>query len=291
MAVAVKGVRMTSIDIGFNPNTFELLCVRISSGTSSCVAAVIYRPGSADITSSFFSDLSDLLDRLATHMEPVILVGDVNIRLDRPTDTAPAQFNEIVSAHGLVNNITSATHNRGGMLDVVVTRVDLPPSCVEVIDVGLSDHRLLQWSMAFNRPIPVYMTTTCRPWSRLDTDAFRAALQSSQLCNPAAWSGLQIDDLARLYDTEICVILDRLLPVQTVRVRRRPSDPWFDEACRRAKRQVRRLERVARKADVSDVTAATAAWTQQRRTYRDLLRQKRESFWKLKVEGERSKPH
>jgi hypothetical protein len=99
---------------------------------------------------------------------------------------------------------------------------------------------------------------------------------------------MPIDDLALLYNIEVTAVLDRLLPERTVRCRRRPSDPWFDEDCRLAKRQVRRLERAARKANSTD---ATAAWKQQRRVYRDLLRQKRESFWTTKVDCEQSNPN
>jgi len=84
-----------------------------------------------------------------------------------------------------------------------------------------------------------------------------------------------------MYDGEITTALDQLVPAQTVRCRRRSSDPWFDQDCRAAKRQTRRLKRVAQRADPNDavaVTAATAAWTAQRRAYRALLRTKREVF-------------
>jgi len=47
---------------------------------------------------------------------PVLLVGDVNIRLDRPTDADTVQFTELLAAHGLINHVTSPTHDLGGML-------------------------------------------------------------------------------------------------------------------------------------------------------------------------------
>ena len=81
--------------------------------------------------------------------------------------------------------------------------------------------------------------------------------------------------------------------MRTVRCRRRPSDPWFDEECRTAKRHTRQLERAARRVDPADaaaVAATTTAWTTQRRAYRTLLRQKREAFWQNKVDAERSSP-
>jgi len=103
------------------------------------------------------------------------------------------------------------------MLDVVISRVDLPLLLVDVHDVGLSDHRLLQWSAQLMRPAPVYTTSTSRPWARLDADALRAALLTSPLCQRDTWSTLDVDDLAQLYDDTITAVLDDILPPRTVR--------------------------------------------------------------------------
>ena len=63
-----------------------------------------------------------------------------------------------------------------GMLDVVVTRQDLTAPDVKVVDVGLSDHGLLQWSVSSDHPVPAVETFVRRPWQRLDIDNFRSAL-------------------------------------------------------------------------------------------------------------------
>ena len=288
--MAVQGVRLTKIDVGVTPSTFELLVVRVVSHQSSCVAAVVYRPGSAAVTSLFFSELSDVLDRIAPFVEPVLFVGNVNIHLEAQTNIDTAQFVDVLAAHGLVSRVTSATHDLGGMLDVVVSRADLPSPDVGVLDVGLSDHRLLRWSSSLTRPAPVYTTSTGRPWQRLDTAAFTKALQSSSLCRPDMWSDLSVDDLAQLYESVLTAMLDDVLPVRTVRCRRRPSDPWYDDDCRQMKRQVRRLEREYRQSEPGRAAHAAETWRAYRRTYRDLLREKRESFWAAKVDSERSHP-
>lgn len=292
-AVAVSGVRLTRLDLGVKPGTFEFLCVRVVSGSSSCVAAIIYRPGSENVTSEFFDDLSDVLDRVATFVDPVFVVGDVNVRLDRPTDPDTIRFVEVLAAHGLVSCVSAATHDRGGTLDVVAVHGDRPQPHVDVLDIGLSDHRLLQWAASLIRPCPVYTSVTSRPWRKLDTAVLRAALRSSPLCHPESWSELSVDELAQLYDDEISSIIDRLLPSRVVRCRRRASDPWFDDECRIEKRRVRQLERVSRRTDAADAVtfaAATTAWTACRRAYRKLLTRKRESFWQLKVDSERASP-
>ena len=116
---------------------------------------------------------------------------------------------------------------------------------------------------------------------------------SSAVCREDDWSGLSVEQLAQLYDTEITALLDRHVPVRRVVCRRRPSDPWFDDECRAAKRQTRRLERAARRADRQDAAAAAAAaanaaWIAQRRSYLALRRRKREDFWRGKIDAERN---
>ena len=65
-AVAVPGVRLCKLDVGIKPDSFELQCVRVSSGASSCPVMVIYRTG--PISQLFFSELSDALDRVTTYV-------------------------------------------------------------------------------------------------------------------------------------------------------------------------------------------------------------------------------
>ena len=83
---AAAGVRLTSVDVGVQPATFECVAGRLTSGTSSCVVVVVYRRGSWAVTSEFFTELADMLDRLSTFVDPLVLAGDVNIRFDRPSD-------------------------------------------------------------------------------------------------------------------------------------------------------------------------------------------------------------
>jgi len=69
--------------------------------------------------------------------------------------------------------------------------------------------------------------------------------------------------------------------------------PLQDCRCRAAKRRVRVLERAYRRADKNYsavVSTAEAAWKSERRSYCLLVRQKREEFWKFKVDSERSTP-
>ena len=66
-AVARSGVRLTLFDLGISLSSFELRPVRIVLGLSVCVVIVIYSTG--PVTTSFFTELSDVMDRVATTVE------------------------------------------------------------------------------------------------------------------------------------------------------------------------------------------------------------------------------
>jgi len=102
--------------------------------------------------------------------------------------------------------------------------------------------------MSLQRPPPVYSKSTRRHWRSFSLNDFRADLQSSALCDAQCWRGLDGDSLSQLYDDTITQLLDRQVPAETKTCRRRPSNAWFDDECRHAKRQLRSTERAARRA-------------------------------------------
>jgi hypothetical protein len=298
--VAVPGIHLASVStVADSPSSFETLCVRVTSGQFAAIIVVVYRPGSSAVQPVFFSELSSLFDVVAAFQESVFVAGDFNIRFDRPDDPHTRQFSEIVASYGFNVLPTGPTHQLGGVIDAVVTRTDCVQPTVDTFDIGLSDHHLLLWSVSALRPLPAFDTVQRRLWRKLNVDVFREALAASPLCQPDVWPA-DIDDLARLYDNELTLLLDRLLPFRQFTRRPRPSDPWFDHECRDAKRLTHRLERAysvacrraARdKLADHDVLTAKDAWYGQRRSYRELLQQKRNAFWTSTIEADRHNPH
>ena len=60
-------------------STFEHMCCRVTSGGTSMILAVLYRPGSRPPTSEFFEKLTKYLELLSTFDLPVTVTDDINI--------------------------------------------------------------------------------------------------------------------------------------------------------------------------------------------------------------------
>jgi hypothetical protein len=150
---------------------------------------------------------------IATQQEPVFVVGDLNIRFDRSDDLHARQLNDLVADYGFAVRPSTWTHKLGGTIDAVITRIDSSGPIVSCVDVGLSDHFMLQWSVIAERPSsPTTIEYVIqRPWRQLDIDEFRAALMDSVLCRPNVWPD-DVDQLANLYDSTLTALLDRLKP-------------------------------------------------------------------------------
>ena len=61
--VAKPGIRLSSVALGFCPTSFEVTAARATVRDEIYTVIVIYRPGSDAVRSSFFDELSELLDR------------------------------------------------------------------------------------------------------------------------------------------------------------------------------------------------------------------------------------
>ncbi len=123
---AVAGVRLKEINVGVTPLTFENVAARVTIGHSSCFVIVVYRPGSFAVTTNFFTELSDLLDCLSTLTDPLVIAGDINIRLERASDANTITFGDLIASYGLTQLVSGITHDGGGTLDVVCVRDDQP---------------------------------------------------------------------------------------------------------------------------------------------------------------------
>jgi len=176
-----------------------------------------------------------------------------------------------------LTQLTSQSH------DVAASRRDLPLPLVTLYDPGLSDHRLLQWSVPVSRPDKPLVSVVRRPWHQLDVIALSDALRQSQHCRPGRRSNRSVYELALLY---------------TIVNSRRCLTPWFQSRPSPVvdDRQIPGLSMnvVSTNVQLGDsnewlvLVELRRGWRSV--VYRSLLRKKAKSFWRWKVDHEKSSP-
>ena len=277
------------IDVIPRQATFEFLCVTLASLSGPITVVAIYRPGSAHLDQVFFREFTLLLESIATFNSRVIIVGDLNVHLGNPDDIHAKQFTELLASFGLTQHVDSPTHNKGGILDLLITRSDCVVENLRVDPPIISDHGVISGTLPHpSPPGAVFTTRRVRGWKKLDHSAVRTALQSGPLCQAsAAYDDMDASQLFDLYDSTLRSTLEEFVPIHTIKPRFQPSTPWFDDECRTIKRQVRMLERRYRRSgDPED----RLSWIEAARNKHRTFREKENLFWETAVASNSGNP-
>ena len=190
------------------------------------------------------------------------------------------RLRSLLQSFDCMQHVYEPTHNDGHVLDLIITKTNTKLSHVHVGDL-LSDHALVTFLLDVKKPRLERLWTTCRPWKTFSQSAFEADLRASQLCTDVdALQDLSADELAKLYDTTLQMLLDKHCPaVQTQRKFGRLT-PWYDADCRASRRKSRALERRYKRtgADVD-----RRAWIKQLKTTHGLHKEKNHQHWRAKI--------
>jgi len=146
---------------------------------------VIYRPPPTSTNnasnSKFIKDFATLLSGYLTTPGSLFVCGDINLHMDIQEDRNVKKLNDVLSDLGLVQHITEPTHKAGHMLDIVLDKdTDNVVEDVNVVDVALSDHFLITFSLKLDRPsYEAQHTISYRSMNSIPIEQFRAELDSN----------------------------------------------------------------------------------------------------------------
>ena len=101
--------------------SFEYVSVFLQCSSFSALTVAIYRPGSTPASECFFDELSDVLERVSTFSN-LIIIDDTNLHLDSATDAHTDKFQHLLAIHNLRQHVSKSTHQHGHTLDVIITR-------------------------------------------------------------------------------------------------------------------------------------------------------------------------
>lgn len=286
--ISRPGTVVAKVDSKFKPKSFEHLCCRVGSGSASLIIVAIYRPGSQSVRQLFFAELTTLLESMLTYNCGILIVCDLNVHLERPSDVDSQKLELLISSFDLKQFVHDSTHVHGGLLDVVISSGKCEPLDVTAVEVGLSDHKLVHWTLPIAPQNEQYVTTLRRKWRHFELERFIERLEQSPLCAPVDPSSTG-SDLALLYQSVITEILDDVAPMSRITVRPRKHRPFYDRECRQARRRARRLERVYRKKKGSTTEAdALSSWRDALRASRSLVRRKGRQYWRHAIDSVQS---
>ncbi|XP_072172352.1 uncharacterized protein [Diadema setosum] len=234
-----------NLQVVINPSrkytTFESMHGTVSYEHSCVDIVVVYRPPGNHSFSTFLDEFSQFLDESMYRPSPLVITGDLNIHFDNTSSPNTLRFNDLISGHGISQLVSSPTHDKGHILDVIMVRNsdNVLYSSPKVFS-GISDHSAVSCLLKFVKPSRVMSEFTCRNVKKINRTAFAEDIVSCKLMSSPTDS---VDCVVENYNSALSRLLNIHAPVKTRKIRKRTDCPWYNSDIAAAKRKRRRLER------------------------------------------------
>jgi len=177
-------------------------------------------------------------------------------------------------------HIGRPTHRLGHQLDVFISRADQTAPLIRVDPPSLSDHSLIVANISVaTKQHTAAVSVQRRRWKSFDFDLFAGDLEQSRLVIDTPSN---VADLYECYDKMLRQLLDKHAPLHQVKVRSRPSAPWFDAECHSTKAATRKLEKAYRR---NRSKQNEDAWRAQFQKQRMLFQHKFISHWSTIIDS------
>ena len=154
-------------------DSFESMSSIVTSDSSSMDITVMYRPPGNQNFLTFLEDFSEFLDGRICRMSLLVITGDLNIHIDNYSSPNTQKFNDLISTHDISQLVSSPTHDKGHILDIVLVRNSDRVLCsgLQVVP-GISDHSAITWNFSSGTTRRTDSVFTCRNIKGIDRVAF-----------------------------------------------------------------------------------------------------------------------
>jgi hypothetical protein len=185
-----------------NPRaSFQCLVAQLHFRATIITTAVIYRPHSSSLF-GFINEFTELCSDLNCFTN-IIIVGDFNLKDVTSLDDILTMFN-------LTQHVSSATHDKGRLLDLVISRND-DLSVVNLnLTPGLADHH----AVLFETLTEIYQLPTnnmvSRQYNKIDLDNFSIDLWNrATLPLLGIHNDISLDEFVDMWNSSITSVLDK----------------------------------------------------------------------------------
>ena len=235
VGVMFKSSFQVSKSIPWLAESFECLQLVLTGANvaSTLRIFIIYRPPSSGRNSKpfnlFLEEFLELIEHVCSQKSGLVILCDFNVHYGSSGDNDACMLADILHSTNFQQHVSSATHCRGNILDLVIT-----PSTNSVItDVSveslMTDHHAITCGMVCTKPRPLRGKIKYRKFAAIDNNLFAHDLNNSTLVTCPA--------------TGIAAVVNKHAPIiqRTIHVRAR--QPWRTDDLQQMRQETRRGER------------------------------------------------
>ncbi len=226
-------------------DAFEYMVTKIVSASVIYHLVLLYRPPPSQknhlTTSAFIDDINKLMAELFLLKGRLLILGDFNIHMNNTDMADTQQFINVLDIFSMQQHVTVPTHKAGNTIDLLLTRSsDIGIHSIAVSDDLISDHFVVNFSLATTRPPRPQKVVSFRNYKRLNIDDFKLDINNSNLSKTTPNDPIKLADV---YEQDLMSLLEKHAPLKTRRITIRPLSPWYSDAINSLRGEARRAEK------------------------------------------------
>ena len=176
--------------------------------------------------STFIDQYTDLLTTLQANYNKIIILGDINMHMDDPSNQDKHVLQDSVNAFDLTQHVKIPTHNKGHTHDLIITTKSTGFNNVGDIIPGpyILDHKLHLLETTINKVKPKKATTMSGKSIKNINNIFKEKFNDEEILN-----SMTLEDAIDGFATEVLRTLKETAPQKTMKISNRKLKPWCDE--------------------------------------------------------------
>ena len=214
IAIVYNSKLNISIAKGQPFKTVESTCFSINTGNRLINLITIYRPPDSNVL-EFCNELTNLIGTNINSSGELILLGDVNIPVNKPFDAKPAAFLDILDSFNLINKVDKPTHRLSNTFDLIIHDADSNIIPRIKVDRLFSDHNIVLFDICTPCTITNSKVQVYRKFKDINLYAFMKGVQKFCLNKPP---GPSLDGKTNHYYTMLQKLWTIMLPSKAANV-------------------------------------------------------------------------
>ena len=143
----------------------------ISTGNKQLNLTAIYIPPSTNVL-EFCNELASLLENNINSSSELLLLGDFKIAVNKPSDSGPDAFLDVLESFNLINKVNEPTHRLANTLDLIILDANSNTIPRVTVDWLFSDHNIILFDMSLPHTITIPEVKVYRKTKNINPEAF-----------------------------------------------------------------------------------------------------------------------
>lgn len=242
VAILTKSSFLAKNSKTFKFQTFEVVVqsVKLFNQVHPITLVTVYRLDESKPV--FIREFYDFIEILSTNYSNLVICGDFNIHVNKPTETFVSDFNDILNTFSLTQSVYVPTHELGNTLDLIIH----DPAILTIDNIYVekpdrSDHFMIFFEILCDIESNSKREITFRNFKNVDLQNFKSDIINASNLFLESFDKTNFPNSLSLFNEVFGDVVESHAPLITKQVDKNQKPGWLDQEFKAERSQRRKL--------------------------------------------------